>query len=418
MNKRLESRWDVIVIGGGAAGMCAALSASAHGARTLIIERGGYLGGVLRQCVHNGFGLKMLQKDLTGTEYAGIFAEQIENSVVTVMQQTTALAIGSGPSVITCGAQTGYCELRAGAVVLATGCRERPRGAMLIPGGRPAGVVTAGTAQRLMNLKGAMIGKKPLFLGSGNIGLIMARQFMMAGAQVPAVAEKLPYSSGLMRNIVQCLEDFNIPLLYNTTVARIVGNERLKGVFLTRVDADGQMQSSSEWFVDCDSLILSCGLIPENELAWQAGIPLSKGTGGPEVDDLLRTSMPGVFSCGNCLHVHDIVDYASLEGKRAGEYAAAYALGAGKAFGVPYCQVECGNAIGGIVPHRIVLDGENDVELTLRVKGRFANCVLIARSNGEMVFRQRRSLLTPAEMYAVKLDRRRLGNSVTMEVET
>ena len=321
-------RYDLIVIGGGPAGLAAAVSAKKQGIeKVLILERDRELGGILNQCIHNGFGLHTFQEELTGPEYAQRFIDQAKEYEVPYKLNTMVLDITqeNREKVVTAmNRDEGLLFLRTKAVILAMGCRERPRGALNIPGYRPAGIYTAGTAQRLVNMEGYMPGREVVILGSGDIGLIMARRMTLEGAKVKVVAELMPYSGGLQRNIVQCLEDFQIPLKLSHTVVDIQGKERVAGVTLAQVDENRKPIPGTEEFYSCDTLLLSCGLIPENELSGNMGVALSRITSGPVVNESLETNIPGVFACGNVLHVHDLVDYVSEEAAKAGSHAVEY----------------------------------------------------------------------------------------------
>ena len=321
-------RYDLIVIGGGPAGVAAAGSAKKQGMeKVLILERDRELGGILNQCIHNGFGLHTFQEELTGPEYAQRFIDQAKEYEVPYKLNTMVLDITqeNREKVVTAmNRDEGLLFLRTKAVILAMGCRERPRGALNIPGYRPAGIYTAGTAQRLVNMEGYMPGREVVILGSGDIGLIMARRMTLEGAKVKVVAELMPYSGGLQRNIVQCLEDFQIPLKLSHTVVDIQGKERVTGITLAQVDENRKPIPGTEEFYSCDTLLLSCGLIPENELSGNMGVELSRITSGPVVNESLETNIPGVFACGNVLHVHDLVDYVSEEAAKAGSHAVEY----------------------------------------------------------------------------------------------
>jgi NADPH-dependent 2,4-dienoyl-CoA reductase/sulfur reductase-like enzyme len=362
--RRLEV--DVAVIGGGPAGLAAALAAHKEGAaRVLIIERNHELGGILQQCIHHGFGLHRFKAELTGPEYAQRFINQVRETDIQVLLETMVLEVTEDRTIYAVNSSEGMLEISAKAVVLAMGCRERTRGALRIPGRRPAGIFSAGTAQRYINIDGYIPGRKAVILGSGDIGLIMARRLTLEGAQVEAVVEIMPYAAGLARNVVQCLEDFDIPLILQSTVVDIHGEDRLEGVTIARVDEDWKPIPGSERKIDCDTLLLSVGLIPENELSGGAGVELDPITNGPKVDDTLMTSIPGIFACGNVLHVHDLVDNVSKEAERAGAFAAQYArqqLSAANR----RIKVEAGENIRYVVPHEISLD--KPVEFFMRVQ--------------------------------------------------
>ncbi|MDI9440389.1 MAG: FAD-dependent oxidoreductase [Bacillota bacterium] len=362
--RRLEV--DVAVIGGGPAGLAAALAAHKEGAaRVLIIERNHELGGILQQCIHHGFGLHRFKAELTGPEYAQRFINQVRETDIQVLLETMVLEVTEDRTIYAVNSSEGMLEISAKAVVLAMGCRERTRGALRIPGRRPAGIFSAGTAQRYINIDGYIPGRKAVVLGSGDIGLIMARRLTLEGAQVEAVVEIMPYAAGLARNVVQCLEDFDIPLILQSTVVDIHGEDRLEGVTIARVDEDWKPIPGTERKIECDTLLLSVGLIPENELSGGAGVELDPITNGPKVDDTLMTSIPGIFACGNVLHVHDLVDNVSKEAERAGIFAAQYArqqLSAANR----RIKVEAGENIRYVVPHEISLD--KPVEFFMRVQ--------------------------------------------------
>ena len=346
--------------------MAAALAAHKEGAaRVLIIERNHELGGILQQCIHHGFGLHRFKAELTGPEYAQRFINEVRETDIQVLLETMVLEVTEDRTIYAVNSSEGMLEISAKAVVLAMGCRERTRGALRIPGRRPAGIFSAGTAQRYINIDGYIPGRKAVILGSGDIGLIMARRLTLEGAQVEAVVEIMPYAAGLARNVVQCLEDFDIPLILQSTVVDIHGEDRLEGVTIARVDEDWKPIPGSERKIDCDTLLLSVGLIPENELSGGAGVELDPITNGPKVDDTLMTSIPGIFACGNVLHVHDLVDNVSKEAERAGAFAAQYArqqLSAANR----RIKVEAGENIRYVVPHEISLD--KPVEFFMRVQ--------------------------------------------------
>ena len=319
--------YDIVIIGGGPAGLAAAVSARENGIQDiLILERDKELGGILNQCIHNGFGLHTFKEELTGPEYAGRFIKQVKDLGIEYKLHTMVMDISSDKIVTAMNREEGLFEIQAGAVILAMGCRERSRGALNIPGYRPAGIYSAGTAQRLVNMEGYMPGREVVILGSGDLGLIMARRMTLEGAHVKVVAELMPYSGGLKRNIVQCLNDYDIPLKLSHTVVDIHGKERVTGITLAKVDEKGKPIPGTEEEYACDTLLLSCGLIPENELSRELGVKLNPVTSGPVVDESLETNVPGVFACGNVLHVHDLVDFVSEEADRAGTCAARYIL--------------------------------------------------------------------------------------------
>ncbi|MDR3551639.1 MAG: FAD-dependent oxidoreductase [Clostridia bacterium] len=407
---------DVLVVGGGPAGMAAALSAAQSGAGSvLIVERNERLGGILNQCIHNGFGLTLFGKELTGPEYAGRYADQIGQAEIPCLFNTTVVSMTGNKEVLIRNTD-GERQIEAGAVILATGCRERPRGAISIPGSRPAGVYSAGTVQKLINCCGYMPGKRAVILGSGDIGLIMARRLTLEGAHVEAVCEIMPYSSGLKRNIVQCLEDYDIPLYLSHTVTRIFGRERVEGVEISGVDEHLAPVEGTQRFIECDTLLLSVGLIPENELAGYAGIVMDAKTGGPLVNDRLETSVPGIFACGNSLHVHDLADFASLEAVEAGKNAAAYVKAGGEA-----CQeFECraGNGIGSVVPQRMSAKAlAEGATAYIRVGRPFENASIVIKRGDRVIRTVRSPRLTPGEM--VKTVVRDSGDGdLTFEVDS
>ena len=391
---------DVVVIGAGPAGLSAAAAAYDAGAKVLLLDRESAPGGILRQCIHPGFGLHTLGQELTGPEYGAHYAQEAENRGIPLYRDTTVIDL-SPERLVTVQSPEGLRQIQAGAVVLAMGCRERSRGALGIPGTRPAGVYTAGTAQKLINSLGFLPGKRVVILGSGDIGLIMARRMTLEGAKVEAVCEIMPYPGGLTRNIVQCLEDFGIPLYLSTTVEEIHGKERVEGVTLVEVDGQRRPIPATRRFVACDTLLLSVGLIPENELSRQAGVPLDNITGGPLVDSRCQTRVPGIFACGNVLQVHDLVDYVTQEGERAGKAAAAFALG--KSRRKETLPVEPGEGIRYVVPQSLT-PGEEGV-LSFRVSKPCGAVVYRVRA-GEQVLRQvRRPRAVPGEMERIPLSR-------------
>ena len=396
-------RADIVIIGGGPAGMAAAVSAYDASARDiLILERDAALGGILQQCIHNGFGLHRFGEELTGPEYAERYAVQVEERQIACCFNTMVLEITPDKIVTAMNAQEGVFTVQARAVILAMGCRERSRGALNIPGSRPAGIYTAGTAQRFVNMKGLMPGKKVVILGSGDIGLIMARRMTLEGAEVKMVCELLPYSGGLRRNIVQCLEDFDIPLRLSHTISQIHGADRVSGVTVSRVDENRRVISGTGEYVECDTVLLSCGLIPENELSRQMGMPMDPVTGGAVVSERRETAMPGVFACGNVLHVHDLVDYVSEEAALAGRAAADYVLGR---TGQPGSSIplKAGKGVRYTVPQRVAEEQTEKVRVYFRVGAVFRDARLVVRAGERVLLDRRKPKLAPGEMEWVEL---------------
>ena len=410
---------DIAVVGGGPAGLAAALEArkAAPEASILIIERDKSLGGILQQCIHNGFGLHFFGEELTGPEYAGRFIAQLEEANIEVMTDTMVLDLSATRELTAVSAENGLMQIGAKSVVLAMGCRERTRGALNIPGTRPAGVYTAGCAQRLVNMEGLMPGKRVVILGSGDIGLIMARRMTWEGAKVELVAELMPYSSGLNRNIVQCLVDNGIPLKFNHTVVNVLGRERVEGVVVAEVDpATKKPIPGTEETYPCDTLMLSVGLIPENELSRGAGIEMDPVTSGAVVDENRQTSIPGVFACGNVLHVHDLVDNVSNEAILAGRSAAKYAQS-------PSDQAECRrvkgvNGVRYVVPQRITKDAEGKLDLYFRVGNAFRSATLLVRCGDNVLAKRKKPIMTPGEMEKITVDAEKITDDVTLEIVT
>ncbi len=398
-----ELFYDVIVVGGGPAGLAAALKARENGAeKVLILERDHELGGILNQCIHNGFGLHHFKEELTGPEYAGRFIEQLKGTGIEVKLDTMVLEITQERKVAAVNRTDGYQVYEAGALVLAMGCRERTRGAIGIPGTRPAGVFTAGTAQRYVNMEGYMVGRRVLILGSGDIGLIMARRMTLEGAKVLACVELMPYSGGLNRNIVQCLQDYDIPLYLSHTIVDIQGKDRVEKVIVAKVDENRKPVPGTEMEFDCDTILLSVGLIPENELTRTAGIPIDRRTNGAVVYENMETQTPGIFACGNVVHVHDLVDYVTAESQRAGEAAARFALGMpnnGEAL-----EIRNGEGVGYTVPQKLRLDSiEKSVDVFFRVRGICKNVQIVAESEGVQLAAYKREHMAPGEMEHIAL---------------
>ncbi len=398
--------YDLIVIGGGPAGLAAAQSAWEKGLKKiLIVERDKELGGILNQCIHNGFGLHHFKEELTGPEYAGRFVKLLSETGVEVRLDTMVLELTPDKRVHMVGKVTGYRVEEAKAIVLAMGCRERTRGAISIPGTRPAGIFTAGAAQRYVNMEGWLPGKRVVILGSGDIGLIMARRMTLEGAKVLACVEVMPYSGGLNRNIVQCLQDFDIPLYLSHTVTDIRGKDRVEQVVVSRVDEKRNPVPGTEMVFDCDTLLLSVGLIPENELTRQAGIGMDQRTNGAVVYENMETSIPGVFACGNVCHVHDLVDFVTAESQRAGEAAARYVL-EGEAGQEGCLEVKNGEGVTYTVPQRIRPEQvESSCDLFFRVNRVCKNSEILVTSEETLIARFQREHLAPGEMERVTLPR-------------
>ena len=392
---------DLLIIGGGSAGLAAAIGAWESGVKSiLILEREEKLGGILKQCIHNGFGLHTFNEELTGPEYASRFVKRVQELKIEYMTSTMVLSL-SADRVATAAGPDGLVEVKAKAVVLAMGCRERPRGALVMPGTRPAGVYTAGTAQKMVNIMGYMPGKRVVILGSGDIGLIMARRFTLEGAKVEAVVELMPFSSGLQRNISQCLDDFGIPLLFSHTVIDIKGRERLTGVAIAKVDEARRPIPGTEREIECDTLLLSVGLLPETELAADAGVAMDRATRGAVVNENLMTSVDGIFSCGNVLHVHDLVDNVSEESLRAGKCAAEY-IKAGAAEKRDYTAVKGENGANGVVPQRL-LDPACEQKFMFRPGAVKRGASVVLEADGAELMRRKYQVLTPGEMVEFKV---------------
>ena len=400
---------DLVIIGGGPAGLAAAVAARKSGVQDiLILERDSELGGILNQCIHNGFGLHTFKEELTGPEYAARFVTQVRELGIEYKLNTMVLDLAADKTVTAMNKTDGLFQLHPKAVILAMGCRERPRGALNIPGYRPAGIFTAGTAQRLVNMEGCLPGRRVVILGSGDIGLIMARRMTLEGAKVLCVAELMPYSGGLKRNIVQCLDDFGIPLKLSHTVVDIQGKERVTGITLARVE-NGKPVPGTEERYDCDTLLLSCGLLPENELSRAAGVALNPVTGGPAVNESLETNLPGVFAAGNVLHVHDLVDFVSQEAAAAGKNAAAYIKAGEKKVQAEMLPISPEGGVRYTVPS-FVRPSEMEENLTVRfrVGDVYKNKAIAVYFDDQLIGKKKRQVMAPGEMEQVILKKKKL----------
>ena len=420
----MNKAYDIVIIGGGPAGLAAAVAAYDSGAaNVLILERDEQLGGILNQCIHNGFGLQTFKEELTGPEYADRFIQQVNDRNIPYKLNTMVMDISPDRVVTAMNREDGMFQIQAKAVILAMGCRERPRGALNIPGYRPAGIFSAGTAQRLVNIEGYLPGREVVILGSGDIGLIMARRMTLEGAKVKLVAELMPYSGGLKRNIVQCLDDYDIPLKLSHTVVDIEGKEHITAVTIAQVGADRKPVEGTEERYTCDTLLLSCGLIPENELSTAAGVQLSPVTNGPVVNESLETNIPGVFACGNVLHVHDLVDYVSEEAAKAGKTAARFARGEITSDSGRVITVKAENGVRYTVPTAVHPDRiEDTLTIRFRVGDVYKDAFVSVYFDDMRVRHQKKRILAPGEMEQVVLTKKQLDEypdlkTITVKIE-
>ncbi len=410
-------KYDIVVVGGGPAGLAAAIEAKKQGVNSiLVIERDQELGGILQQCIHNGFGLHVFKEELTGPEYAQRFIAELKAMGIDYKLDTMVLEVSKNKKVVAMNSTDGLMEINAQAVILAMGCRERTRGAIRIPGSRPAGVMTAGMAQRFVNMEGYMTGKRVVILGSGDIGLIMARRLTLEGATVLAVTELMPYSGGLNRNIVQCLDDYDIPLYLSHTVVDIEGKDRVTSVTIAQVDDKYKPIEKTKKKFECDTLLLSVGLIPENELSKSAGVQLDSITGGPIVNESMETSVEGIFACGNVVHVHDLVDWVTEESRKAGRGAAHYinqkTIGKQGSISMKGCH-----GVRYVVPQFIRKENDQEfVELMMRVDNVYHQVQLVAKMDGKIIQKINKRHVAPGEMENFKLDMRTIDLSNVKEI--
>lgn len=412
---------DIVIIGAGPAGLAAAISAYNAGVKDiLVIERDIEAGGILNQCIHNGFGLHRFGLELTGPEYAARYIDMLNETGIELKLGTTVVSI-ENKIVSAVSEANGFEQFKAKAIILAMGCRERNRGPIFLPGARGRGVYTAGAAQRYLNIDGYLVGKRVVILGSGDIGLIMARRMTLEGAKVLAVAEIMPYTNGLPRNVVQCLEDFNIPLYLSHTVTNVLGNGNVEGVVISQVDENRRPIAGTEKHFDCDALLLSVGLVPENELTRQAGVALDRRTNGAIVGEDMQTSISGIFACGNVLHVHDLVDYVSNESELAGKNAALYVLSGGVTPLSPRSYIYNGENVSYTVPQSVTVESvEKSVPVFFRVNKKIRSGEVLVETEGERIVSFKREFLSPAEMQKIVIPRQMLdiaiGKNITVSV--
>ena len=424
----MNYNYDVVVVGGGSAGMAAALKAREQTTSVLLLERNASLGGILNQCVHNGFGLTYFKSEMTGPEYANAFVQKIKDSDISVMLETTVTKIrdrhfpinvinkltGKKQYLLEVVSPMGAFKISAKAIVLAMGCRERPAGAINLCGTRPAGVLSAGCAQKIVNIYGKKVGERAVIIGSGDIGLIMARRLTFEGTKVLGVYEVQPYPSGLKRNIVQCLDDYNIPLHLSKTIVEVVGKDRVEGIYVAPVNPDFSMDLSKKEFIPCDTVILSVGLVPENTIASDFGIELDNITGGAIVDEYLQTNKEGIFACGNVLHVHDIVDNVTVEAETCGSNAGKFVKNSLER--TDSVAIKCGNGIRYTVP-KTLFTGKGVSYIRFRVSKVFENTKLVVKCGEEIIVTKDKPIMLPAEMETLVLDKSKVTGDITIEVK-